>query len=249
MNASTNNVIRRLCGFALAIGLTLVSACASGGGSTSKDVTSGNGGFTGATQVRTVEGAAKAERGGVSADYRVGPQDLLEISVFQVVDLNRTVRVNTSGEISLPLIGVVQAGGRTVQQVQDDIASKLTQKYLQNPQVSVFVKEFTSQRVTLEGAVSKPGIYPLTGQTSLLQTIAMAGGLNDMADLQGVVVFRVIDGTKKAARFDLKQIRKGSAEDPVIYGDDIVVVEESGSKSMFSRIIKSMPVLGVFSFF
>lgn len=249
MNASGNTVICRLFGLALAVCLSAMSACASSGSTTSKDVPGSNGGFTGATEVTTVEGAAKAERGGVSADYKVGPQDLLEISVFQVADLNRTVRVNTGGEISLPLIGVVQAGGRTVQQVQDDIAHKLTEKYLQNPQVSVFVKEFTSQRVTLEGAVAKPGIYPLTGQTSLLQTIAMAGGLNDMADLQGVVVFRVIGGTKKAARFDLKQIRKGSAEDPVIYGDDIVVVEESGSKSMFSRIIKSMPVLGVFSFF
>jgi polysaccharide export outer membrane protein len=184
-----------------------------------------------------------------SADYRVGPQDLLEISVFQVPELSRTVRVNTGGEISLPLIGVVQAGGRTVQDVEHEIATKLSAGYMQDPQVSVFVKEFTSQRVTLEGALKKPGIYPLTGKTSLLQTIAMAGGLDEMADLQGVIVFRMIDGKKKAARFDLKQIRNGSAEDPAIYGDDIVVVEESNSKSMFSKILKSIPALGVFTFF
>jgi polysaccharide export outer membrane protein len=184
-----------------------------------------------------------------AADYRIGPQDLLEISVFQVADLNRTVRVNGSGEISLPLIGNVHAGGRTVHQVETEVAGKLTQTYLQNPQVSVFVKEFTSQRVTLEGAVNKPGIYPLTGQTTLLQAIAMGAGVSELADLQGVLVFRVIDGRKKAAVFDLKQIRKGTAEDPQIYGDDIVVVEESGSRSMFSRIIKAIPVLGVFTFF
>jgi polysaccharide export outer membrane protein len=64
-----------------------------------------------------------------------------------------------------------------------------------------------------------------------------------------VIVFRMIDGKKKAARFDLKQIRNGSAEDPAIYGDDIVVVEESNSKSMFSKILKSIPALGVFTFF
>ena len=201
-----------------------------------------------AAPTRAPDAAATEGASSDAADYRVGPQDLLEVSVFQVADLNRTVRVNTSGDISLPLIGVVHAGGRTVQEVEQDIAAKLTKSFLQNPQVSVFVKEFTSQRVTLEGALSKPGIYPLTGQTSLLQTIAMAGGLSELADLKGVLVFRVIEGRKKAAKFDLKRIRKGLDEDPMIYGDDIVVVEESGSKSMFSRIIKSMPVLGVFSF-
>lgn len=195
------------------------------------------------------DGKLQANSSNNAADYRIGPQDLLEISVFQVADLNRTVRVNGSGEISLPLIGTVHAGGRTVQQVEAEIAGKLTRSYLQNPQVSVFVKEFTSQRVTLEGAVNKPGIYPLTGQTTLLQAIAMGAGVNDLANLQGVLVFRVIDGKKRAAVFDLKQIRKGNAEDPLIYGDDIVVVEESGSRSMFSRIIKAIPVLGVFTLF
>jgi polysaccharide export outer membrane protein len=184
-----------------------------------------------------------------SAEYRVGPQDLLEISVFQVAELSRTVRVSTSGEVSLPLIGIVHAGGRTVHEVERDITDRLGKGYLQNPQVSVFVKEFTSQRVTLEGAVQKPGIYPLTGQTSLLQAIAMAQGLSDLADPRGVVVFRVIDGQKKAAAFDLRLIRKGKAEDPKIYGDDIVVVEQSGSRSLFSRIIKAMPILGAFTIF
>ena len=205
-------------------------------------------GATGVPTMGTPASLSKADTSKNSADYRVGPQDLLEINVFQVPDLNRTVRVNTSGEISLPLIGRVQAGGRTVQEVEEDISGKLSKSFLQNPQVSVFVKEFTSQRVTLEGAVIKSGIYPITGQTSLLQAIAMAGGLGELADPKAVVIFRVIDGKKKAAVFDLKQIRKGTAEDPLIYGDDIVVVQESGSKSMFSRLLKAMPALGVFTF-
>ena len=184
-----------------------------------------------------------------SEEYRVGPQDLLEISVFQVTELNRTVRVNTNGDISLPLIGVVHAGGRTVHDVEDDITEKLKRSFLQNPQVSVFVKEFTSQRVTLEGSVMKPGIYPITGQTSLLQAMAMAGGLSELADPKGVVIFRVIDGKKKAAVFDLTQIRQGTAEDPLIYGDDIVVVDQSGSKSWWSKFMKAVPVFGVFTLF
>lgn len=232
-----------LLGLLLPVILVTLSACASGG----SRGTAG-GGFAAAAEVAG-SGTATIPKVGNSADYKIGPQDLLEISVFQVADLSRAVRVNTGGDISLPLIGVIHAGGMTVREVEEAIATKLTLTYLQNPQVSVFIKEFSSQRVTLEGNIAKPGIYPLTGQTTLLQTIAMGGGVNDMADPEGILVFRMIEGKKKVARFDLKQIRQGNAEDPVIYSDDIVVVSESGSKSMFSRLMKSMPVLGLFTFF
>jgi polysaccharide export outer membrane protein len=181
-----------------------------------------------------------------TSEYRIGPQDLLEISVFQVADLNRTVRVNTGGQISLPLIGAVQAGGKTVQELEHDIAGKLEAGFLQHPQVTVFIKEFTSQRVTLEGAVSRPGIYPLTGKTTLLQAIALGGGVTSLADLRGVVVFRMIGGRKLGARFNLKDIRAGRSEDPQVYGDDIIVVDESGSKSAWRRLVESIPVFNIF---
>ncbi len=185
---------------------------------------------------------------GVS-DYRVGPQDLIEISVFQVTDLNRTVRLNSVGQISLPLIGSVAAGGKTVQELEAEIASRLSQRYLQNPQVSVFVKEFASQRVTLEGAIKNPGIYPLTGRTSLIQAIAMAQGLDPLANPQGIVVFRMVDGKKMAAVFDIAAIRAGNAEDPPVYGDDIIVVEQSGSKTALRRFIETVPMLSFFFLF
>ncbi|HEX5755246.1 MAG TPA: polysaccharide biosynthesis/export family protein [Arenimonas sp.] len=182
---------------------------------------------------------------GVS-EYRVGPQDLLEISVFQIGDLTRTVRVNSNGQISMPLIGVLMAGGKTVQELEQEIAARLSQQYLQNPQVSVFVKEFTSQRVTLEGMVRKPGIYPLSGKTTLLQAIAMAEGLDPLADLQGVVVFRMVQGQKMAAVFDMQQIRGGNMNDPQIYGDDVIVVDQSGSKTALRRFIESVPIFNAF---
>jgi polysaccharide biosynthesis/export protein len=185
---------------------------------------------------------------GVS-DYRIGPQDLLTVSVFQVDELNREVRVNSNGQVSLPLIGTVQAGGRTVQELEQDIAAKLDASYLQNPQVTVFVKEFTSQRVTLEGAVKKPGIYPLSGKTTLLQAIAMAEGLDQLADPRGVVIFRTIDGKKMGAVFDVRAIRSGDVADPDIYGDDIVVVDQSGSKTALRRFIESVPMLNLFGIF
>jgi polysaccharide export outer membrane protein len=220
--------------------LLLLAACASGGGQRvanvsaeplpAPDSTSASGAYKGAT------------------DYRIGAQDLLAISVFGVQELNKEVRVNSNGQISLPLIGGVMAGGRTIPELEDDLAKKYSTGYLQNPQVSVFVKEFTSQRITLEGAFNKPGIYPITGRTNLLQGIAMGGGLNDqLADPGGIVVMRNVGGKRMAAVYDLRQVRRGTVENPELYGDDIVVVEQSGSKTMFRRIIESIPVLGVFS--
>ena len=183
-------------------------------------------------------------------DYRIGAQDLLEISVFGIDDLSRTVRVNSNGQISLPLIGGVMAGGKTIPELESLIGEKLKDGYVQDPQVTVFIKEFTSQRVTLEGAVQKPGIYPLTGKTTLLQAIAMAQGVDDKtADLQGVVVFRHVEGKRMGAVFDLAAVRAGTMPDPQIYGDDIIVVEQSGSKTAFRRFIESVPIIGIFRWF
>jgi len=141
------------------------------------------------------------------------------------------------------------AGGKTIPELETELGKKYAGGYLQNPQVTVFVKEFTSQRITLEGAFTKPGIYPITGRTSLLQAIAMGGGVDDrVADLGGIVVMRNVGGRRMAAVYDLRQVRRGVTEDPQLFGDDIVVVEQSGSKTMFRRFIESIPVLGVFSF-
>lgn len=180
------------------------------------------------------------------SDYRIGAQDLLEINVFGVDDLTRTVRVNSNGQISLPLVGAVMAGGRTTPELEQDITARLANGFLQNPQVTVFVKEYTSQRITLEGAVKKPGIYPLTGKTTLLQGIAMAEGLDPLADLGGVVIFRQVNGKRMGAVYDMREVRKGVIDDPQLYGDDIVVVDQSGSKTALRRFIESVPALGFF---
>ena len=218
----------------------LLAACSSAGGTRAAaapegglpapDTTSASGAYRGAT------------------DYRIGAQDLLAISVFGVQELAKEVRVNSNGQISLPLIGGMMAGGLTIPELERELARKYADGYLQNPQVSVFVKEFTSQRVTLEGAVAKPGIYPITGRTTLLQAIALAGGIDDKtADLGGIVLMRQVDGKRMAAAYDLREVRRGTVEDPVIYGDDIVVVEQSASKTALRRFIESVPVLGIFN--
>ena len=127
---------------------------------------------------------------GFGADYRIGPNDLLEIDVYGVTDLKRTVRVNSTGLVSLPLIGSIALAGLTAQQAEAAIAARYAEKYLQDPQISVFIKEFTSQRVTIEGAVARPGIYPLTGQITLLRAMALAGGRGELANLDNVMVYR-----------------------------------------------------------
>ena len=220
----------------------LLSACASGG-SVRADQAMLPAASLPAPDSTTASGAYEG-----ASDYRIGAQDLLNISVFGVEELTKDVRVNSNGKISLPLVGPVMAGGRTIPELEAELAKRYADGYLQDPQVSVFVKEFTSQRVTLEGAVAKPGIYPITGRTSLLQAIALAGGVDDkVADLGGIVLMRQVDGKRQAAVFDLRQVRRGTMPDPQVYGDDIIVVEQSGSKTAMRRFIESMPVLGIFS--
>jgi polysaccharide export outer membrane protein len=181
------------------------------------------------------------------AEYHIGPGDVVEVSVFQVPDLSKTVQVSASGEIALPLIGVIAAGGKTVADLEMEIAAKLGEKYLQSPQVSVFVKEPMSQRVTVEGAVANPGILALTGPTTLLQTVALSGGLKDGADARGIVVFRTVNQQRMAAKFDLTAIRAGKALDPVLHGGDIVVVDQSGISSALGALRQNLPMYGLFS--
>lgn len=181
-----------------------------------------------------------------AGDYRIGPQDLLEISVLGVPDLSRTVRVEANGTVSLPLVGSVQAGGVTVTQLESDLEHRLARSYLQRPQVSVFVKEFVSQRITLEGAVRKPGLYPIMGRTSLLQVIALGEGLDPLADLGGIVLIREINGQRMAAAFDIRDVRSGRSVDPEVYGNDIIVVEQSGSKTFLREFLDALPALAVF---
>jgi len=179
-------------------------------------------------------------------DYRIGAEDLLEIQVFGVDQLARTVRVNSFGMVSLPLIGPTPVGGMTATEAERLIARKLAENYLQDPQVSVFIKEYTNQRVTIEGAVVKPGIYPLRGQTTLLRTLAIAGGQGHLSDMNNVIVFRVAaGGQREGLTFDVEKIRRGEMEDPQIVNDDVIVVNRSGARvvlkdSLFRDVIDAI---------
>jgi polysaccharide export outer membrane protein len=179
-------------------------------------------------------------------EYRIAPQDVLDITVFRVPELSKTVPVSAAGLISLPLIGEVQAAGQSPAELESVIAAKLQADFIQSPDVTVFVKDAVSQRVTVEGAVNNPGIYPTDGTTTLLQVVALAGGLDRIADSRGIVVFRNVEGQRQAAKFDYKAIRAGTADDPPIVGGDVVVIDESGAKAAMRDIRESISLFGLF---
>jgi polysaccharide export outer membrane protein len=116
-----------------------------------------------------------------AASYRIGTDDLLDISVFDVPDLSRTVRVSAAGDISLPLLGSVPVAGQTPQDLETSLAQELRAHYMRDPQVTVFVKEMESHGVSVFGAVIKPGVYQIRGAKSLIEVLSMAGGLSDEA--------------------------------------------------------------------
>lgn len=171
----------------------------------------------------------------VGADYRIGAQDMLDIDVSQVPELSKPFEVNTGGNLLLPLIGEVRAAGRTPAELSDDIATALKKKYMKDPQVVVSVKDAQGQKITVDGAVGQPGVYPLNGPTTLMQAVSLAKGADPhFANVHKVAIFRQVNGSRHSAFYDLQQIRTGRAEDPAVYGSDIVVVDTSGSKSFFN---------------
>jgi polysaccharide export outer membrane protein len=180
-----------------------------------------------------------------SSAYKIGPQDVLEITVFKVEELSKTVQVSATGTINLPLVGEIPAAGRTAHDVERELVAKLGAKYLKSPQVTVFVKEYNSQQITVEGSVRKPGVYPIKGKTSLLQSIAMAEGLDPSYD-STVIIFRRSEGQRLAARFDIDSIKKGEEKDPEIYKGDLVVVNSSTVKNAYQTVLKALPAGGSF---
>lgn len=181
--------------------------------------------------------------------YLIGPTDTLSIRVFQVEDLSfDEIQVDAAGMLQLPLIGAVRAAGMTPADLSRDIEMRLGQQYLRNPNVTVTVTKAASQKVTVDGAVTKPGVYEMVGRTTLMQAVAMAEGPTNVADMRKVAVFRNVDGRRMVAVFDLQQIRSGQLNDPVLSGDDVVVVDTSTLQAALRDIIQALPGLAVFAY-
>ncbi len=140
-------------------------------------------------------------------EYKIGPRDLLEIRVIDLPELTKfEVRVSEDGTITLPLLGSIQVGGNTKDAVERKLADLLGLKVMKNPQVSVFIKEYQSNRVAVIGAVNKPGMIELVGAMNLLQVISQAGGLDEKAANEIFVLREGKDGTTASIRIDLEDL-------------------------------------------
>ena len=175
-----------------------------------------------------------------NSGYLLGPRDVINIDVFKVPDLTRSVQIAETGTVNLPLVGQVPAAGRTAQEVERDLTARYGGRYLKDPQVSVRVSEYNSQRVTVEGAgASRPGVYSLKEKNTLLDIMAQAGGINNDIASHDIVVFRRDQrGARTAAVFDLDAIRAGTAEDPVMQPGDLVLIDSSTAKVAINNVMR-----------
>ena len=180
-----------------------------------------------------------------NASHPIGALDTISVSVFQVASLSGDYKVDAQGKIDYPLLGSVQAQGRTTQELREQMASALSAKYLNSPNVQVAIKERAEQTITVDGSVRNPGQFIVKGPTTLLQAVAMAKGTTEDANPSRVVVFRTIRGEKMAGAFDLQDIRRAKAEDPVIYGNDIVIVDGSRARQVYRELMGSLPLLSI----
>lgn len=176
----------------------------------------------------------------VTISDRITTQDILDVNVFKVPDLSaKGLTVESNGTISLPLIGTVKVAGLTMVQAEQMLTRMLTE-YMQAPQVSVIrTNKAIEKRVTVEGEVKTPGVYPIKGNLSFLQAIALAQGLSDVGDSRGVFFYR--DGTRHLVNLDL--VRNGTISDPMLRGDDRIVVMKDTVKVREKRLLEVIPAV------
>jgi polysaccharide export outer membrane protein len=182
----------------------------------------------------------------LESDYRIAPADTVSVKVFKAPDMSGDYDVDLTGHISMPLVGEVEAANLTTSQLDERLTQKLGEKYLEHPDVSVGVKASAKRSVTVDGAVKQSGSFPLAGTTSLMQAVALAGGVSEDANAHRVAVFRTIGGTRQVAAFDLMAVRRGQAEDPKVYPGDIVVVDGSSIKAFQKQILSNIPLFAIF---
>ena len=180
------------------------------------------------------------------ADYAISSQDTLTIDVFGVPELSQTaVQVDNAGTVAMPFIGRVQAVGLTTTELSQRIAHELDQKYVKSPIVTVTVKDAASQKITVDGEVTQPGVYEIVPHTTLTQAVALAKGPSNVADIHDVAIVRIGATGRAVTSYDLDAIHDGKATDPFVQANDEVVVDASGSRK-FVRDFGS--VLGLLTY-
>lgn len=196
----------------------------------------------GAPTIRVVEMSSLPAPSDDSRDsvYRVGGRDKLLVDVFGIEELKgREIETDISGGLSIPLAGRIEAVGMSLAELEDAITDRLRSAYVRDPQVSVNPIEIRSRRVTVDGSVREPGLYPVPDKMTLMQAVAQAKGVGEFAKLDDVVIFREVNGQTMVALFNLGAIRRGAYADPQIFEDDIIVVGESAGRRLFQNIVQA----------
>ncbi len=186
---------------------------------------SGSHGFAAGSFPQSTSAAATSANPG-STDYLIGDDDVLEINVWNEPDLKQSLPVRSDGKITLPLIGEIQAAGETPSQLQQAIAAKL-KVYITHPTVTVMVLQMNSRKFNILGRVAKPGSYPLTATTTVLDAIAQAGGFQDFAKEKDVYILRKnSSGRETRIPFNYKAVIKGkhAEQNIVLEPHDTVVI-------------------------
>lgn len=180
----------------------------------------------------------------MATDYRIGSDDILRIQIYHEPGLSlEDARVSAAGAVRLPLIGDVPVAGLSAGEAADVIAGRFGQRYLVSPQVTIFVKTAVTRRITVDGEVREPGLFPIEGRIGLLQAVALAKGPTRLASLGQIVVVRQGEAGRQAAMFDLAAIRKGMAPDPEILPGDVVIVGLSRAKAILGGVALAAPAL------
>jgi polysaccharide biosynthesis/export protein len=189
-----------------------------------------------------------APAGDAPYGWAVSPLDIIKVTVFRVPDLSGEYQVNTRGEVDLPLIGTVDARGKSPDQFAASLEQIYSQRYLNEPDITVQIKKTSQHDITVEGGVLQPGIYPLQGRTTLLGAIALARGMNpDNANPRRVAIFRKSGGQTTAAAFDVIAIRHGEMVDPVVYPGDTIVVDSTQLRALYRDFIQSVSAFAIFA--
>lgn len=179
----------------------------------------------------------------------VGPFSELRVEVFGVPDMQRDIMTDGEGNFAFPLVGTIAAAGKTPNVVAEEIRQKLAGRYIRDPQVTVNFKSSSnplavqSMSVTVDGQVNRAGSYPVVGRVTLMRAVALAGGVNEFAKLQDVVVFRDVGQKKYVGIYNLEGIRRGNYPDPEIFPNDVVVVGDSPARRRFKDILQVVPAL------
>lgn len=168
--------------------------------------------------------------------YAIGPSDQLNVDVFGVPEVSRTVTVDLTGRISLPLAGTIEVSGSTAPELAQVVTERL-RRNIRNPQVTVNVVVAANQVFTVDGAVTSPGVYPVQGRMTLIKAVARASGTTEFSKEDHVVVFRRANSRNYATLYDLRAIRQGMYADPEIFSNDIIVVGESQARRVFKDVL------------